>query len=205
MVVLFWTHYQRFYLYSDFKEKILTFFCFFSYTLFMKNLEKEKLKTLLSIIKENPSLDIAHFTDQDSPLVELLNDYTRQHGYGYQLNLLDNAIEEPMSQRYKSSSTKVNFFHLQRKSYLIQAKQYDFVFVTANIEEEIESDFLKRLHQVIRNAGNLIVFIKKEDYMLRYRWIELLEEHNYVATNTIDNLCNDYDIVITKKMHGWGK
>ncbi len=171
----------------------------------MKNLEKEKLKTLLSIIKENPSLDIAHFTDQDNLLVELLNEFCTQKSYSYQLNLLNNSIEELMSQKYKSSSTKVKPFHLQRKSYLIQAKQYDFVFVTATIDLNMESDFLKRLHQVIRNAGNLIIFIKKEDYELRYRWIELLEEHNYVATNTIDNLCNDYDIVITKKMHGWGK
>jgi len=171
----------------------------------MKNLEKEKLKTLLSIIKENPSLDIAHFTDQENLLVELLNEYTTQKNYGYQLNLLNSSIEEPMRQKYKSSSTSIRVFHLQRKSYLIQAKQYDFVFVTANIDLDMESDFLKRIHQIIRNAGQLIIFIKKEDYKLRYRWIELLEEHNYVATNTIDNLCNDYDIVITKKMHGWGK
>ncbi len=150
--------------------------------------------------------DIAHFTDQDNLLVELLNEYTTKKGYGYQLNLLDNSIEDSISQKYKSSSTtSIRVFHLQRKSYLIQAKQYDFVFITADIEPDMESDFLKRLHQIIRNAGQLIVFIKKEDYTLRYRWIELLEEHNYVATSTINNLCNDYDIVITKKMHGWGK
>ena len=171
----------------------------------MKNLEKEKLKTLLSIIKENPSLDIAHFTDQDNQLVELLNDYCTQKSYGYQLNLLDSNIKASINQKYNSNTTNIDFFHLQRKSYLIQAKQYDFVFVTATIDPSLESDFLKRLHQVIRNAGQLIIFIKKKDYTLRYRWIELLEEHNYVATNTIDNLCNDYDIVITKKMHGWGK
>ena len=171
----------------------------------MKNLEKNKLKTLLSIIKDSPSLDIAHFTDQDNLLVELLNDYCIEKDYTYQLNLLDNSIEESMKQKYNSSNTSIRTFQLQRKSYLIQAKQYDFLFVTATIGLDMESDFLKRIHQIIRNAGQLIIFIKKEDYKLRYRWIELLEEHNYVATNTIDNLCNDYDIVITKKMHGWGK
>ena len=170
----------------------------------MKHLEKEKLKTLLSIIKENPSLDIAHFTDQDNLLIEVLNEYCTENSYGYQLNLLDNSIEESISKKYNSSSTKVKAFQLQRKSYLIQAKQYDFVFVTASIDLEMENDFLKRIHQVICNAGNLIIFVKKKNYTLRYRWIELLEEHNYVATNTIDNLCNDYDIIITKKMHGWG-
>ena len=171
----------------------------------MKNFKKEKLKTLLSIIKENPSLDIVHFTNQDNLLVELINDYCTQKEYLYQLNLLDDSIEEIMNQKYKSNYTKVKPFNLQRKSYLIQAKQYDFAFVTATIGLDIESDFLKRIYQIIRNAGNLIIFIKKEDYIIRYRWIELLEEHNYVATSTIDNLCNDYDIVITKKMHGWGK
>ncbi len=169
----------------------------------MKDLEKDKLKTLLSIIKENPSLDIVHFTDQDNPLVELLNDYCSKKNYYYQLNLLDNSIEVQMHQKYNTHA-KVNLFHLQRKSYLMQGKQYDFVFVTATIDLEMESDFLRRLHQVIRNAGNLIIFVRKENYTLRYRWLQLLEEHNYVATNTIDNLCNNYDIIITKKMHGWG-
>ncbi len=169
----------------------------------MKDLEKDKLKTLLSIIKENPSLDIVHFTDQDNPLVELLNDYCSKKDYYYQLNLLDNSIEVQMHQKYDTHA-KVNLFHLQRKSYLMQGKQYDFVFVTATIDLEMESDFLRRLHQVIRNAGNLIIFVRKENYTLRYRWLQLLEEHNYVATNTIDNLCNNYDIIITKKMHGWG-
>ena len=171
----------------------------------MKYLEKEKLKTLLSIIKESPSLDIAHFTDHDNLLVKILNAFCTQKNYRYQLNILGKSIEESMCQKYQSDTTKVRLFQLQRKSYLIQAKQYDFVFVTATIGLDRESDFLKRLHQIIRNAGNLIIFIKKEDYTLRYRWIELLEEHNYVATSTIDNLCNNYDIVITKKMHGWGK
>ena len=170
----------------------------------MKNLEKDKLKTLLEIMKENPSLSIAHFTDQDNPLVELLNDYCNETSYTYQLNLLDSNIKESIEQKYDVETTKIALFHLQRKSYLIQAKQYNFVFVTASIDEEIESDFFKRMHQAIINAGHLIVFVKKEDYTLRYRWVELLEEHNYVATNTIDNLCNDYDIIITKKMHGWG-
>ncbi len=170
----------------------------------MKNLEKDKLKILLDIIKENPSLDIAHFADQNNPLIELLDAYCSSKHYHYQLYLLDQNIKASIHQICNSQTTSIDFFHLQRKSYLIQAKQYDFVFITAQIDEEITSDFLKRLHQIIRNAGNLIIFIKKKEYILRYRYIELLEVHNYVATNTIDNLCNDYDIIITKKMHGWG-
>ncbi len=32
----------------------------------------------------------------------------------------------------------------------------------------------------------------------------LLEEHYYVASNTIDDLFENYDVLISKKMHGWG-
>ncbi len=170
----------------------------------MKNLKKDKLKTLLAIIKKNPSLDIAHFTDKDTPLIELLDEYCYINNYGYQINLTNSSIEESIKQKYKSSSTKIRLFQLKRKSYLLQAKHYDFIFITASIGKDMESDFLKRIYGIIANAGNLIVFIKKENYELRYRWIELLEEHNYVATNTIDNLCDEYDILISKKMHGWG-
>jgi hypothetical protein len=34
--------------------------------------------------------------------------------------------------------------------------------------------------------------------------MRLLEENNYVASNTIDDLFEHYDLLISKKMHGWG-
>jgi len=35
------------------------------------------------------------------------------------------------------------------------------------------------------------------------RWQQVLEENYFVATNTID-MFEEYEILISKKMHGWG-
>jgi hypothetical protein len=81
---------------------------------------------------------------------------------------------------------------------------YDYVFVTAAIEEKMREDFLKKLHPAVKNGGNVLLFLPKGDLALRDVWTMLLEEHYYVATNAIDDLCVHYDVLITRKMHGWG-
>jgi len=171
----------------------------------MKNLEKDKLETLLQIIGTNPSLQIAHFTQGEDTLIEALHDYCKTEGYHYQLNCINHGSFETLHEKYKEDTiTKVRALPLERNSYMIQAKQYDFVFITSDVNETLRDDFLKRIHKIILNAGNLILFIDKENKVERYQWVALLEENNYVATSTIDDLFEHYDIVISKKMHGWG-
>jgi hypothetical protein len=87
---------------------------------------------------------------------------------------------------------------------MMQGKQYDFLFVSIDIKEEMRSDFLKKAHNIISNAGNIIIFVSKKNKEECYSWITLLEEHNYVATSTIDDLFENHNIIISKKMHGWG-
>jgi len=171
----------------------------------MKNLEKDKLETLLEIIGTNPSLRIAHFTQGEDGLTEALYDYCEAEGYEYQINCTDNSSTEMLSKKYKESSkTEVRALPLERNSYMKQAKQYDFVFITTEVDESLRDEFLKRVHRIILNAGNLILFIDKENRGEKYQWVALLEEHNYVATSTIDDLFEHYEIIISKKMHGWG-
>jgi len=171
----------------------------------MKNLEKDKLETLLQIIGTNPSLRIAHFTEGEDGLTEALHDYCEAEGYEYQINCTDDSSTAMLSQKYnESSETEVRALPLERNSYMKQAKQYDFVFVTSEVEERLRADFLKKVHRIILNAGNVILFIDKENRGEKYQWIALLEENNYVATSTIDDLFEYYDIIISKKMHGWG-
>jgi phospholipid N-methyltransferase len=171
----------------------------------MKNLEKDQVKILLNIIGSNPSLQIAHFTQSGETITDMLSEYCQARDYLYQINTIDLYFYEKMSEKFRNiDTTVVKQFPLERQSYMMQGRQYDFLFVTASIEEKIRSDFLKRVHQIIRNAGNIIIFIPKGDINERYSWTGLLEDHNYVATNTIDNMFKEYDIVISKKMHGWG-
>jgi len=171
----------------------------------MKNLEKDQVKILLNIIGSNPSLQIAHFTQSGETLIEMLNDYCQTRDYLYQINTVDADFYKKMSEKFSNADTTVvKHFPLARRSYMMQGRQYDFLFVTAVIAKEIRSDFLKRTHQIIRNAGNIIIFIPKGDLHERNSWTSLLEEHNYVATSTINDMFTYYDVIISKKMHGWG-
>jgi len=171
----------------------------------MKNLEKNKLKTLLNIIGTNPSLHVAHFCTDGEILVDMLHDYCYPKEYLYQINSSNEIFYEENVEKFKDfKTTVVQNFSLERKSYMMQGKQYDFVFITIAIEEEFREEFLKRVHKIVLNAGNILIFIPKGDYVQRYNWVELLEETYYVATNTIDDLFEHYDVIISKKMHGWG-
>jgi len=171
----------------------------------MKNLEKDQLEILLNIIGSNPSQYIAHFTDGGMTFIDTLFDYCAPKEYLYQINCTDNASFRNIGEKFKESTiVKVRELPLARKSYMMQGKQYDYLFVTSSIDEGIRDIFLKRAYKIILNAGNIVILIPKNDYTQRYNWIELLEENYYVATNTIDDLFENYDVIISKKMHGWG-
>ena len=101
-------------------------------------------------------------------------------------------------------TTAIFNFPLQRRSYMIQAREYNFLFLTTDIDEEIRGDFLKKAHKIIRSAGSIIIFLPKNNYALRDAWLADLEEHSYVSTSNIDDLFENYDIILSRKMHGWG-
>lgn len=172
----------------------------------MKKLEKDKLKTLLEIIGTNPSMQIAHFSSGGDELIDSLHDYCASKGYLYQINAVDRLLYENLKKRFKdvSTTTLVDNFQLKRKSYMKYAKQYDYLFVSIDIEDDFQDIFLKRVHKIILNAGNIIIFIPKGNSEKRYSLIASLEESYFVATSVIDDMFENYDIVISKKMHGWG-
>ncbi|MEN8303524.1 MAG: hypothetical protein ABFQ64_05605 [Campylobacterota bacterium] len=171
----------------------------------MKNLEKDQLETLLSIMGSTPSFKIAHFTDSGEEMLEMLSDYCSAHDYKYQINCTEKLFYEKVADDYKEKEhTKVVNFPLQRRSYMIQAQEYNFIFVTIDIEESFRKDFLQRVHKIVRSAGSLILFIPKKGYVERDNWLATLEESLYVSTSVIDDMFEHYDIIISRKMHGWG-
>jgi len=171
----------------------------------MKNIEQDKLEKLLGIIPSSPALRIAHFTDSGEMMTEVLSDFCQKREYEYQINCTDNSFFDLISDKYKNmANIKTIKFTLERPRYMIQGKMYEFLFVTANIKDEMRSDFIRKAHGIIKNAGNILIFLPKGSYEERYSWITLLEEHYYVASNTIDDLFENYDVLISKKMHGWG-
>jgi len=171
----------------------------------MKKLEKEQLETLFSIMGSTPSYKIAHFTDSGEAMISMLNDYCISNDYMYQVNCTEKMFYEKIADDYKDSeNTKVVNFPLQRRSYMIQAQEYNFIFITANIEENFRKDFLQRVHKIVRSAGSLILLIPKKGYAESDKWVATLEENLYVSTSIIEDMFENYDVIISRKMHGWG-
>ena len=171
----------------------------------MKNIEQDKLEKLLGIIPSSPALRIAHFTDSGEMMTEILSNFCKEREYEYRINCTNNSFFDLISAKYKDmTNIKTIKFSLERPRYMMQGKMYEYLFVTSNINEEMRSDFIKKAHGIIKNAGDILIFLPKGSYEERYSWILLLEEHYYVASNTIDGLFENYDILISKKMHGWG-
>ena len=171
----------------------------------MKTLEEDKLEQLLQIIYPGPALRIAHFSEGSHILTKTLSDFCKKNNYEYQLNCTkDVCYDKAMTKYTNQPHIKIIKFNLNRPSYMMQGKMYEYLFVTTSIEEEMRSDFLKRAHGIIKNAGIILIFLPKGSHEERDDWIALLEEHYYVATNTIDDMFEHYDVLISKKMHGWG-
>jgi hypothetical protein len=155
----------------------------------MKPIEKEPFEQLLTIIPDHPMVRILHFADSGEDTPSTLADFAMRKRYEYQINCLDEEFFTLMQQRFADNeAVKPVKFTLSRPRYMIQGKLYDYLFVTASIPEEMRELFLQRAHPIIKNGGNILLFLPKGDHTQRFEWMRLLEENNYVASNTIDDL-----------------
>ena len=171
----------------------------------MINLEKIGIEKLLAIVPPHPAIRIAHFSNNDTLLSSVLGNFCQEKEYELLIHCVGNKHFDFISKDYDSvDSVSVVNFSLDRPRYMMQGKQYDFVFVTLSDDVEDIGSFLKKVHGIIKNAGNIILFMEKDNASKRHHWIQRLEENYYVASSTIDDLFKGCDVVISKKMHGWG-
>ncbi len=171
----------------------------------MQPIETEAFEKLLNIVPNYPTIRIGHFADNDFYLPPMLAAFVRERDYVYRINALDKNYECALRERFEGEAgIEIVPFSLARPRYLIQGKMYDFVFVTCNVVPEIRESFLQKLHPAIKNGGQILLFVPRDDKAQSTQWSELLERHYYVATNTIDDLFAHYDVIISRKMHGWG-
>ena len=171
----------------------------------MKHIELDKLQKLLEIVGPYPSTSVVHFSDENLELSETIYDFCHAKSYHYQINATEKTFYERVQKRFEGKEgIRIIDFSLKRPKYLIQGKSYEFLFVTIDLPEAQRGDFLRKSHEIIRNSGNILLFVPHGDTQERHQWEKLLEENYYVATNTIDDLFEAYDVIISKKMHGWG-
>ena len=171
----------------------------------MKSIEQKSLEKLLHIIPDHPGIRLLHFADSGEEVPRILGQFVTEKGYEYQINCLEESFLLAMKQTFEESQhVRPVKFALQRPRYMIQGKIFDYVFVTASVPVSMREAFLKRVHPIMKNGGNILIFLPKGEREVRWEWLALLEEHYYVASSTIDDLFAHYDVVVSKKMHGWG-
>jgi len=174
----------------------------------MKKLVKKDISQLLSIINIYPKIRIMHFSQNQPILNQEILKLCQDNDYEFQLNSTTEEDYNLSTKEFiKSSNINILNFNLKRPRYNIQAKQYDYLFVSSKIEDKDILSFLKKSHSIIKNAGLILIFIpkidNKQDSDTYYKWHSMLEESYFVATNSID-ISKYFNVIISKKMHGWG-
>ena len=170
----------------------------------MKKIEADRLLQLMDEIYYRPYANIVHFTDNDMALCQKLAHYCEEKEFSYQLNTPDqNFFEKAKETLSKISTAKAYKMPLERPKFRIAGKEYEYLILTLEIDENQRTAFLKKAHDIIRSHGKIVIFIPKNDRTLQDRWIADLEETLFVATSVIDGIFDHYDVVLSTKMHGW--
>jgi hypothetical protein len=171
----------------------------------MKNLESSQVTQLLEILDKKPGQRIVHFSDSSLLLTKHLQEFCQSIDTQYYLYCTDDTWYETAKSQYTDAShMKIVKFNLRRPRYLIQGIEYDYLIATLNFEEENKREFLEKCYPIIRTGGNIILVIPTTNYDERDTWEALLEETYYLSVNIIDNMFKEYDVIVAKRMHGWG-
>lgn len=171
----------------------------------MRRLEQDKVEQLLQLIQNKPAQRIVHFSDGSHTLTKSLSNLCKKHNSEYYLNCTKEVFFDKAVTKYANQShMHIAKFNLLRPRYKMQAIEYDYLFVTLDFTKEDRETFLKKCYPIIKTGGNIIIFIPNSDYSQRDEWRTILEEQYYVSTNIIDDLFEHYDVIVSKRMHGWG-
>ena len=172
----------------------------------MKNLNDENTDQLLQIIQKKPAQRIVHFSDGSHFLSKKLAALCKDYESDYYLNCCKDACYDKAVTKYaEQPHVHVMKFNLLRPRYKIQGIEYDYLFATLDWEENDKEAFLQKCYPIIRTGGNMILIIPNSSYAQRDEWSALLEEMYYVSSSFMDDMFEDYDVIVTKRMHGWGK
>jgi len=171
----------------------------------MKNLESTQVEELLQILAKKPGQRIVHFTDSNHTLTKHLQHFCQSIDTQYYLYCINDSCYDEVKPIYSDAShMKTIKFNLRRPRYLIQGIEYDYLIATLDFNTEDKREFLEKCYPIIRTGGNIIILIENSTASERDEWSTLLEETYYLSVNIIDNIFDDYDVIVAKRMHGWG-
>ena len=171
----------------------------------MKHIEPSQLKQVLEIIQSKPGQRIVHFSDGSPMLTDNLSNLCKTHDSAYHLYCTKDTCYDESIHNYKGQDhIRITKFNLRRPRYLMQGIEFDYLLVTLDFTEEDKAVFLEKCYPIIRTGGNIMIIVPNAGYAEMDEWRDILEEQYYVSVNIIDNIFEHYDVIVAKRMHGWG-
>jgi len=172
----------------------------------MKILEEKQIPQFLEILQKKPAQRIVHFCDTPTPLIASLQMFCIEQENEYFLYCTEADFYQTALNTYGTvSNMHVKNFNLRRPRYIMQAIEYDYLIATIDFEQEDRDAFLDKCYPIIRTGGNIIIIIPRTTgYEALDLWRDLLTEHSYVSLNIIHDIFEAHDVIVAKRMHGWG-
>lgn len=171
----------------------------------MKSLEQTQVEQLMQILQSKPGQRIVQFADTDNILINNVHHLCQTNDTKYYLYCTQVPFFDSIKSNYADAShIQVVNFNLRRPRYLMQAIEFDYLISTLDFENENKTEFLEKCYPIVRTGGNIILIIPNASYAERDEWQEVLEEQYYVSVNIMDDMFEDYDVIVAKRMHGWG-
>lgn len=176
----------------------------------MKKLTDKSIEDMVNIILPYPATRVMQISDGEEKfadeikLTQRLFSLIQEREYDFQLNLINSDKVDVYKEQFinEGVSSSVRPLHPKQPRYGMQGKFYDYLYVTAQIEEAMQEEFVKKVYEVIKSGGLILAFINK-DIESYDRWFNLLQDNSFVAINSID-ICEDFHVMSARKMHGWG-
>jgi len=176
----------------------------------MKHLKSKIVDDILSIIPNHPATRIIHISDAEKDfigediLTQKILDLSLKEEYDFLLYLLDKKDLDSYINKFKITGiSSVKPLDIKRPRYAIGGRLYDFVYLTAKIQEDLIDEFIQKIYKIIKSSGLIIILLDKDINQNLQDWYSVLEDNYFVAINTID-ISQNFHILVAKKMHGWG-
>ncbi len=169
----------------------------------MKALEREAIDSLLGIIPNHPRVRIAHFSESGEVFVDALNALAKDREYEYQLSIVNADFLSATRERCSFNDISlIKGMKWEQNRYASEARQFDFLFVTAEVPQDFRREFAQKIYSHIKSAGQIILFLEKHNSQNCDEWQMFLEEYAFVSMSTLD-IFKNYELLIARKMHGW--
>ena len=158
-----------------------------------------EIDNLLDSLMQVPGMRVMHFAKDDTLCQNIQNFCKGSEFDSEYLILTFSQRDEEELKQLEDEITKVKYVNENRPKFNIQAKLYDYLFIT-NLASDTQS-FFRRVYSALKNGAPIFIFLDKKDRELAYKLESELIEANYVASNKME--IDDFLVLSSKKMHGW--